>query len=293
MSAFLDIVFSGVFQGSLYAIMAVGLALIWTTTGVFNFAHGVFIMLGAYVCWYLMNTALNFPLVLALPVSVFIVAALGWGIERFLVKPFIGRPDLVLIVVIMTLAASSFFENAMLGVSGSRPKQLPPLIPGAIDVFDKVLSLNQLLIIALTPIILGAVWALLHLTRVGLSLRAVAQNNEASLLIGLNPGMLFGFIFALAAALAALAGIFIGSFKFMSPVMGIEPLTKALIVVIFGGIGSINGPILAAYIIGMVEAALTYFVGLYWTPTLLFLILIATLMIRPEGLLAVKGRGLS
>ncbi|WP_394890452.1 branched-chain amino acid ABC transporter permease [Mesorhizobium sp. AaZ16] len=293
MNVLIDIFFSGVFQGSLYAIMAVGLALIWTTTGVFNFAHGILIMLGAYVCWYLMNTDVGIPLVAAIPLSLAVVAALGWCIERFLVKPFIGRKDLVLIVVIMTLAASSFFENAVLGFSGSRPKQLPPLLEGTTNFLGKAVSLNQLVIIALAPLILAGVWALLHRTRIGLGLRAVAQNNEASLLIGLDPAYLFGLTFALAAALAALAGIFIGSFKFMSPVMGTEPLTKALIVVIFGGIGSINGSIVAAYIIGIIEAFLTYYVGLYWTPSILFLILIGSLMIRPEGLLAVKGRGLS
>jgi branched-chain amino acid transport system permease protein len=109
----------------------------------------------------------------------------------------------------------------------------------------------------------------------------------------LRPGFLYGLTFMLAAALAALAGIFLGSFKFMSPGMGTEPLTKALVVVIFGGIGSVTGPIFAAYLIGLIEATSNYFLGLYWTPTLLFAILIATLMIRPEGLISIKQRGLS
>ncbi|MDB5522343.1 MAG: branched-chain amino acid transporter permease [Rhizobium sp.] len=294
MNALVDIIFSGLFQGSLYAIMAVGLALVWTTSGVFNFAHGVLIMLGAYLCWQLADEAgFGLPLYLSLPVTMIAVGLLGWGLQALVVRPFIGHSDIVLIVVIMTLASGSFLENMTLEVWGPRPKQLPPLLPGTSSFMGFTASMNQLAIIVATPVILLGVWLLLHRTRLGLSLRAVAQNNDASRLVGLKPGFLFGVSFALAAALAALAGIFLGSFKFMSPGMGTEPLTKALIVVIFGGIGSINGPILAAYIIGLIEAASTYYLGLYWTPTLLFFILIATLMIRPEGLLAVKKRGLS
>jgi branched-chain amino acid transport system permease protein len=294
MSAVLDIVFSGVFQGSLYAIMAVGLSLVWTTTGVFNFAHGTLIMLGAYLCWQLADAAgFGWPLYLALPASMLFVGGLGWLLQKVLVNPFIGHPQIVLIVVIMTLAAGSFAENAGLAIWGPRPKQLPPLASGTLDIAGFTASANQVAIILATPVILLAVWMLLNRTRLGLSLRAVAQNNDSGLLVGLRPGFLYGLTFMLAAALAALAGIFLGSFKFMSPGMGTEPLTKALVVVIFGGIGSVTGPIFAAYLIGLIEATSNYFLGLYWTPTLLFAILIATLMIRPEGLISIKQRGLS
>jgi branched-chain amino acid transport system permease protein len=294
MNAFADILFSGLFQGSLYAIMAVGLGLVWTTGGVFNFSHGVLIMLGAYLCWSLSDPdGLAIPLYFALPLTVAIVGALGWGLQSALVRPFIGNRDMVLIVVIMTLAAASFLENFSLEVWGPRPKQLPQLVPGTVSYGWLNVSLNQLSIIVATPFILAGVWALLHRTRLGLNLRAVSQNIDASMLVGLKPNTLFGISFSLAAALAGLSGVFLASFKFMSPGMGTEPLTKALIVVIFGGIGSINGPILAAYIIGLIEAACTYWLGLYWTPSILFLIMIATLMIRPDGLLAVKRRGLS
>ncbi|HWK66745.1 MAG TPA: branched-chain amino acid ABC transporter permease [Rhizobiaceae bacterium] len=294
MNAAADIIFSGVFQGSLYAVMAVGLSLVWTTTGVFNFAHGALIMLGAYVCWQLVDVGgFAWPLYLALPATMLIVAALGWALQRALVAPFIGHPNIVMIVVITTLAMGSLVENAGLAIWGPRPKQLPALASGTVDINGFNASANQIAIILATPVVLMAVWLLLNRTRLGLSLRAVAQNNDSSLLVGLRPSLLYGFAFMLAAALAALAGIFLGSFKFMSPAMGSEPLTKALVVVIFGGIGSVTGPIFAAYLIGLIEATSNYFLGLYWTPTLLFAILIATLVIRPEGLISIRQRGLS
>ena len=292
MSGVDDIVFSGLFQGSLYAIMAVGLALIWTTIGVFNFAHGASMMLGAYVTWSAVQY-LGLPLPLGLPLGVVAAGLVGWGMQVLLIRPFIGRDDIVLVVVIMTLSAASFLENGALDLWGPRPKQLPPLVEGTVNLPGLIVSAHQLAIIVISPFVLAGVWFLLHRTRFGLQLRAVAQNEEASQLVGLNLKALYGIAFALSAGLAALAGIFLGGFKFMSPVMGSDPLLKAMIVVIFGGVATISGPILAAFIIGFIEAACTYYFGLYWTPALLFLVLIATLMVRPEGLLSTPSRRLS
>jgi branched-chain amino acid transport system permease protein len=290
-----DIVFSGLFVGSLYAMMAVGLALIWTTIGVFNFSHGAFMMLGAYLTWTLTNSdgGLGLPFYLALPLGIAASGAIGWLLQALIVRPFIGRRDIVLLVVIVTLAASSFFENGAQEIWGPRPKQLPPLLEGTAPIFGITASLHQIAIILLSPAILFGVWLLLHRTRLGLMLRAVAQNEEASQLVGLPVKALYGTAFALSAALAGFAGTFLGGFTFMSPSMGADPITKAMIVVIFGGLSSIIGPIIAAYVIGFFEAISTYFLGLYWTPPLLFLLLVVVLMVRPEGLWSRPTRGLA
>lgn len=294
MGTLIDIAFSGLFQGSLYAIMAVGLALVWTTIGVFNFCHGIFMMLGAYMAWQLTDAAgFGLPLSVSLPVGVLAVGLIGWLLQAVLVRPFMGRQDVVLLVVITTLAAASFFENGALALWGPRSKQLPPLASGTLDLAGFSPSAHQVAIILITPPILLGVWYMLNRTRFGLALRAVAQNDEASQLVGLNTTALLGGAFVISAALAGLAGMFLGGFTFMSPTMGTDPLTKAMIVVIFGGVGGISGPILAAYIIGFLEALSTYWFGLYWTPALLFLILIATLMVRPQGLLTRPTRGIS
>jgi branched-chain amino acid transport system permease protein len=286
-----QILFGGLFQGSLYAMMAVGLALIWTTIGVFNFSHGVMMMLGAYVAWQL--SAWSIPYVIVLPLTMVLMAGAGWLLQASVVRPLIGRPNIVLVVVITTLAAASLIENGVLELWGPRSKQLPTLIDGNTTIFGVGVSMHQIAIILLTPVILAGLWLFLNRTRIGLALRAVAQNEDASLLVGLNVTALYGLAFAIAAALAALAGIFMGGYRFMSPVMGADPLLKALIVVVFGGLSSISGPILAAYLIGFFEAVCSYYFGLYWTPALLFAVLIIMLMIRPEGLFASKARGLA
>lgn len=291
MDAALQILFGGLFQGSLFAMMAVGLALIWTTIGVFNFSHGVMMMLGAYVAWQLSDWSL--PLFIVLPATMLIMAGVGWLLQASVVRPLIGRPNIVLVVVITTLAAASLIENGVLEVWGPRSKQLPTLIEGNTQILGVGVSMHQIAIILITPVILGALWLFLNRTRLGLALRAVAQNEDASLLVGLNVTALYGLAFAIAAALAALAGIFMGGYRFMSPVMGADPLLKALIVVVFGGLSSISGPIFAAYLIGFFEAICSYYFGLYWTPALLFAVLILMLMIKPEGLFGAKTRELA
>jgi len=289
-----EILLSALFMGSLYAMMAVGLALVWTTIGVFNFCHGVFMALGAYVAWeFVSPDALGLPLYVSLPMSMLVVAALGFLLQAAVVRPFIGRGDVVLIAVITTLAAASALENGTQLIWGPRPLGLPPLVAGNVDFRGIGISLHQVAIIVITPVILGAVWVFLNRTRLGLALRAVAQNEDACHLVGINVTALYALAFGLAAALAALAGVFFGGFKFMSPQMGGEPLSKALVVVIFGGVANISGPIMAAYIIALFEAISTYVVGFYWTPALLFVVLITVLMVKPEGLFAGRTRGLA
>ena len=294
MNAFAEILFSSLFQGSLYAMMAVGLALVWTTIGVFNFAHGALMMLGAYVAWQLSaGEAFGLPFALALPLTVLIMAAVGWLLQASVVRPLIGRPNLVLVVVITTLGAGSLIENGALEVWGPRSKQLSPILGGLATLGTVGVSQHQIAIIVITPILLGALWLFLTRTRLGLALRAVAQNEDASLLVGLNVTALYGLAFAISAALAGVAGMFLGGYHFMSPSMGADPLLKALIVVVFGGISSISGPIFAAYLIGLFEAVSNYYFGLYWTPALLFAVLILTLMVRPDGLFTSESRGLA
>ncbi len=294
MTLAVEILVSALFQGSLYAVMAVGLALVWTTIGVFNFCHGVLMTLGAYIAWQLADpAALGLPLAVSLPLALLAMAAIGFALQASVVRPFIGRQDIVLVAVITTLAASSILQNGTQLVWGPRPKALPPLVAGTVDVLGVGVSAHQLAIIVMTPVILTALWLFLNRMRLGLALRAVAQNEDACHLVGIPVTALYALAFGLSAALAGLAGVFFGGFKFMSPTMGTEPLSKALVVVIFGGVANITGPILAAYLIGLFEAVSTYAIGFYWTPTLLFVVLIAVLMIRPEGLFVRRARSLA
>lgn len=281
--AFATIVVSALVLGSLYAIMAVGLAVVWQALGIFNFAHGLFMTLGAYVAWQVASGA-GWGLWPGIAAAVAASAVVGAIACELLVRPFLGRKDVVLVAVITTLAGATLIESGVLLAWGGRPKQLPPLSTGTVDIFGAALSAHEATIVVVTPLILLGVWLFLGRTRTGAALRAVAQNHEAAALMGLPAARLYALAFALAAGLAAVAGIFLGAIRFMSPAMGGDPLLKAMVVVIFGGVARFAGPVAAAYLIGLAEAVSTYAIGLYWTPSVLFLFMIGTLMLRPQGL---------
>jgi branched-chain amino acid transport system permease protein len=276
---------SGLVLGSLYGLMAAGLSLVWSTLGIFNFAHGVFMTLGAYVAWQIGNEAgLGLGEAAGIAVAAATLAGLGCVAERLLIRPFLGRENVVMLAVITTLAAMTFLENATLLIWGPRLKQLKPLAGGTVAFAGATMSAHQAIIVVVTPIVLVGLWVFLKYSRIGAAIRAVGQNRDAALLIGLSIERLYMVAFAASAVLAAVAGILLGAMRPMTPTMGAEPLVKALVVAIFGGLGSVGGTIGGAYVIGMIEAASTYGVGLYWTPAVLFAVMIAVLLWRPNGL---------
>lgn len=274
---------SGLVLGSLYALMASGLSVIWTTLGVFNFSHGALMMFGAYVAW-TVSEALGYGLLPGMMAGILATALVGVVIERFLVRPFYGNPNMLLITVMTTLAAMIILEKGSQMIWGPRLKQLPRLLDGDLAIFGAVVSNHEALIVILSPTILLVLWAFLSRAPAGRALRAVGQNQSSAALIGIDVPRTFLTAFAISAALAGLTGALLGSIRFITPGMGAEPLVKAMIVVIFGGLGSLGATIGAAFVIGFLEAFLVLGVGLYWTPACLFLIMIIVLVIRPSGL---------
>ena len=283
MDAVLTTLVSGIVLGSLYALMASGLSLVWTTLGVFNFAHGALMMIGAFVAW-TVSEPLGLGLWAGLIAGVGAAAVLGIVIEYLLIRPFYGRPNMLLITVMTTLAAMIILEKSAQMIWGARLKQLPRMVEGDVSIFGAVVSAHEALIVAVAPLILIALWAFTTRTRVGRSLRAVGQNQDAAALLGINVPMTFALAFGLGAALAGLTGVLLGGIRFITPSLGAEPLVKAMIVVIFGGLGSLGATVGAAFVIGLTEAFLVPVLGLYWTPFVLFLGLIIVLIFRPNGL---------
>jgi len=277
---------SGIVLASVYALMASGLSLVWTTLGIFNFAHGALMTLAAYIAWTVSDAA-GLGLWLGVGIAIAVAAVVGVGIlmERLVVRPFYDHRDILLITVMTTLAAMIFIEKGSQLVWGARLKQLRPIVPGQVNFLFTTISAQEALIIAVAPVILALLWLFLRNSRLGRGIRAVGQNANAAKLIGIDVSRLFIITFALSAALAGLTGVLLGSVRMVTPAFGSEPLVKALIIVIFGGLGSLSGTILAAYLIGLLEAALVFFIGIYWAPSMIFVLLIVILLLRPQGLL--------
>lgn len=291
--SFLFVLTGGVVLGTLYALMAAGLAVVWTTLGIFNFSHGAFVALGAYVGWQVSNVD-GFALghILGLSATIVVMFAVGVGFQQIFIRPFERKDNIVAATVITTLAGATILQNGMLLIWGPRSKQIAAIGDGSVAVGPVAFSWNDIALVVMVALILGSIGWFLARTRSGRSMRAVSQNRQAAELMGLNVPLLYALAFGLSAAMAGVAGYFVGSVRFINPTMGADPLMKALIVVIFGGIARFTSPIYAALIVGLIESFATFYLGLYWAPAVLFMLMMIVLTIKPAGLFGTHQRTL-
>ncbi len=324
LEAIVAIIASGLVSGSLYALMASGLSLVWGTVRMFNFAHGALVMIGAYSGWYISNRGglakvlqpigknitqnseewgilgdLLYPLgewmlsvkggfglLVGVPVAVIFCGLAGYVIYVLLIKPFVGKPGADLIVIITTIAGASFLQNGVQVLFGPRYKQLDRILKGPpLEIIDTAIGLQEVLIIVLTPVTLVLLNLFLKHSKLGLAIRAVAQNDDFARLVGINVNQIYTLTFVVSSMLAGLAGLMLGGLFFILPTMGAEPLLRAFVVVVFGGLGSLPGTIIGAYAIGLIEQTSAYVFSLYWAPVVLFATLILVLIFRPRGLM--------
>jgi branched-chain amino acid transport system permease protein len=286
MNAIASIVSAGLVAGSLYALVASGLSFVWGTVRIFNFAQGVFLMLGAYVAWYIADSSRGgLGLQGGIPVALIVLGACGAVLYLAIVRPFIGEQNADLIVIMTTLAAATFFENGADWVAGPRYKSLPHLANGNIRFFNTAISYQEAIIIVLGPSLLLAFAVFLKRAKLGMAIRAVEQNRDAAFLAGIKINQIYVIVFAISAIAAAVAGVLYGGEFYITPTMGDSPLLKAFIVVVFGGLGSLTGTVIGAYVVALIEATSSYYIGLYYTPPVLFAILIVVMLVRPTGLL--------
>ena len=280
------ILVSGLVSGALYALVASGLSLVWGALGVFNFAHGVLLMLGAYAAWWVSSPeGLGLGLPVGIVASILFMIATGLLLYVLLVRPWVGKPGAELAVIMTTIAGSIFIENLVLQVFGGRFKTIDQVVVGTVPFAGATMQAQNLLTILLAPALLGGLALFLRYSRTGLAIRAVAQNQDAARLFGISVERTYLVTFAASAVLAGIAGILLGGLFNISPVMGTDPLLRAFVVVVFGGLGSLVGTVMGAYAVGLIEALSSYYIGIYWTPVVLFAVLIAVLVVRPTGLM--------
>ena len=278
----LQYLINGIAQGSLYAIVALGYTMVYGIIRLVNFAHGEFLMLGAF-CGY-------FALRFQLPMPVAILASmLGAGIvalivERFLYRPIRGEGRIP--ALITAIGASLFFQYTGQLVFGADPKTVPPVFTEVIYNFGEVNVSNiQIFILGVTLFILLFLWWLTHYTKIGVAMRATSYNLKAAELMGINTNRIIAFTFFLGASLAGLAGILMGYTMSVEPMMGMSLGLKAFVAAVVGGIGIIPGAALGGFILGIAENMVA---GLYkssFRDGVSFFILIIILLIKPSGIL--------
>lgn len=279
----IQIVITGLTMGSMYALAAVGLSLIYGTLGMFNMAHGLFMTFGGYMA-YSAATAFGIPLVLGIVVAMVAGAAIGMGTHLVIVRFMLGTPDFGTNVLVATAGLGIVIEDLLLKAYGGYPYPQPLTVGGFTRVAGVTLSYQAMIIFAVALVLIVGVAWLLKFTRFGRAIRATAMNREAAMLMGVKADTVYLQVMALAGMLAGVAGLMISTQATLSPQMGGDPLLKAFVICVVAGLGNVWGAGLCAFALALLEAAIGFYVGVrFGFPTMLLLVIVV-LIWRPQGL---------
>jgi len=285
MQQFFEVLFGGIAQAAVYCIIAFGLSLVYGTARTLNFAHGALYTTGAYIAWVLTVGYFGLPLPVAVLVLVPILFLIGIGIERYLVRPLRKAKDWKMTAMMVTLGLAFILDNGNLILFGAVAKPMPAFIDGTFSIFGIVVSSYRFAVLIIALAIVGLLELFLNGTRFGWAVRAVAQDMQGANQVGIDVNRVYAFTFGLSVVLTGIAGLLLAPIFLISPQGGWEPFLKAFVIVVFGGLGSTRGAVVAAFLLGIVEAFVVYNVGANWTMPIWLLTLLIVLMIRPQGLM--------
>jgi branched-chain amino acid transport system permease protein len=279
---FVEQVVHGLTLGAMYAMVATGLALMLGVARLINFAHGEFFMLGAYAFWYgYRELELPYPLAGLLAIALMIV----WGVvyQRTVIRTILARSWHVQLIA--TLATSIVLSNLAIIVFGTQPKEVPtPLASRILDIGGVRLAWQRVLVLGGALALFWALHRFVAATRAGRAMRAMSQNREACAVVGVDVQHVALVTFAISAALAAAAATLVSPLFNIFPDMGTGLTLKAFAAVVAGGFGYVNGAIAASFLIGITEALAGSYVSYAYKDAIAFLIMIAVLLWRPQGL---------
>lgn len=271
--------------GGIYALMAVGLTLVYGITRIFNFALGSFYLWGGYFAWVLTEGEPNLPYPASFVITTVIMFFFGRGYERAIIKPLRRFRDWGWTAIIVTLGSALFLDNLSLLVFGARGRTLPFLVDGNF-VFGhfSIAKHDVVTLIMVVAIMIGLIFFLQN-TRAGKAMRGVAQDSVGAAVVGIPSDKVFNNVFALTAALAGICGMLLAPRTQLYSYVGWPVLVKALVVVVFGGLGSIKGTLIAAFSLAIVESFVTYQLGALWALPIFLIVLFVVLAFRPRGLM--------
>ncbi|MDA8318795.1 MAG: branched-chain amino acid ABC transporter permease [Actinomycetota bacterium] len=288
LSDIVGILVTTVILGSIYGLVAIGMTLIYGTLRILDMSQGSMVMVGSFIGWGILVVAGWNPII-AIVLAFIATFGLGTLTQLVSVQPLMKRMnsiDFEMVTFITTFAVAMILSNVALEVLGPQQRNVTPVISGGINVYHGVNLPYQSLTMAIVSVVMmGGLGIFLARTRWGMAIRAVAQDLDAARLMGVPVSKLYPLTMGLASALAGVAGVFLGGLYFAYPSAGDLPLLEALIVVIFGGLGSLPGTVYAAYAIGLIQAIAEVIVGETWSLPILYGVILLVLIFRPYGLL--------
>lgn len=284
----LQIIFWGLYAGCIYILLATGLNLIFGVMKIVNFAHGEFLMIGAYItATIFFLTGLN-PYVIIL-FSMLALIGIGAVVERLCFRPILGTSKLN--EIFLSIGLIYIFQSGAAMIWGDEWQSIKSPYEGITIPFGSLnVPLDYIIIIIVTAGILCALYLFLRKTKTGREMRATSQNRKGAMLVGINVERMDILSFGVGCALAAAAGtLWVVSGQVFNPYMGSIPAVKAFAIIILGGLGSIPGAIIGGLIYGIAENGAAYYLGGVWKDAISFIILIVVLVVKPTGLFGESG----
>ena len=276
---------NGVVLGSLYVLVALGLTLVYGVLVQINFAHADIVTLGAFSAYFFMHGT-GGGYIPSIAVALVVGGALGWLMNAAIFAPLQKRGN-ELLPLIATIGVSVVLENAMLAWFGPVPYAFESPFSNDVLRFAGIfITLQNLLIIAVSIATIALLYAFMKFTYLGKALRAVSQDRETAGLMGIDPDRLVMLTFVIASALAGLAGALLGPVLVLTPFAGTSVIVKAFAIVIIGGFGNVEGTIIAGLAVGLIESFTTQYLEPGMIDIVVFGLLLAMLAIRPTGLIA-------
>jgi branched-chain amino acid transport system permease protein len=283
----LQFLVTGITVGAIYALVAIGFSIVFNASNVINFAQGEFVMIGGMSAVSLLATGI--PMALALPGAVAVAAIVGLVVEKLAIERA-RRADVVPLIII-TIGASIFLRGLAQLVFDKSVHRLPPLAgERPRDVLGAAVVPQSLWVIGVTLVIVVALTLFFHRTRAGKAMRAVSHNRLAAELVGIDVRKVLRASFGLAAALGAVGGVLIAPIAFTSYDAGIMLGLKGFAAAMLGGLGSFPGAVAGGLTLGVLESAGAGYVSSAYKDAIAFVILLAVLLLRPDGLLGARSR---
>ncbi len=281
MDLFIQLTLTGLTNGAILAMAALGFVLIYKSSDVINFAQGEFLLIGAYVI-YGMVVQLGLVWPVGLLLTVLVAIALGVVVERLVLRPMIGEP--IISVIMVTIGLSSLLRAIVSTIWGNQPKAFPAFIPSEpVKIHNATIGADRLWAIAVSVVMLGLFTFFFQRFREGIAMRAVADDQQAALSMGISVKKVFAWAWSIAAISAAIGGALVANIVGVSGELSGFGL-RVFPVVILGGLDSIPGAVVGGIIIGLLETYTGGYIGQGLNQILPFVILIIILMVRPYGL---------
>ncbi|MDZ7702801.1 MAG: branched-chain amino acid ABC transporter permease [Halobacteriales archaeon] len=265
--------------GALYSLIAIGFTLIFGVGGVLNLAHGAAITLGAYAAYYV--TEAGFSIWIGAVAAFVLPGLLSYALYRGMIKRVAGHP---ITVLILTLVTGLVVEQVFLVVAGTQPLAIPALVGGQTELFSRGVENNRIAAVLLSWLLIGGLFYFVTRSKQGKAILAISMSKKGAALVGIEADSVYGYTWLIAGALAGIAGLFLASFLTANPLMGRNPLLLSFAIVVLGGLGSIRGSVLGAYLIALLDQVTVTMISTRLSGVAALVVLVVVLLVRPEGL---------